>query len=74
MVITDSHACPALRHASAGFVVPSDSPHFYSSYVATLVLAEAMVGMLVSRAGPAARARIARVEESSRRLGETWDG
>jgi hypothetical protein len=33
-----------------------------------------MVGMLVSRSGPAARARIARVEESSRRLGETWDG
>ncbi|MGR3462564.1 MAG: MurR/RpiR family transcriptional regulator [Roseovarius sp.] len=74
VVITDSHACPALRHASAGFVVPSDSPHFYSSYVATLVLVEAMIGMLVSRAGPAARARIARVEESSRRLGETWDG
>jgi len=74
VVVTDSHACPALRHAAAGFVVPSDSPHFYSSYVATLVLAEAMVGMLVSRAGPAARARIARVEESSRRLGETWDG
>lgn len=74
VVITDSRACPALRNASAEFVVPSDSPHFYSSYVATLVLVEAMIGMLVGRAGPAARARIARVEESSRRLGETWDG
>lgn len=74
VVITDSHACPALPHASAGFVLPSNSPHFYSSYVATLVFVEAMIGMLVSRAGPSARARIARVEESSRRLGEVWDG
>ncbi|MFB9148624.1 MurR/RpiR family transcriptional regulator [Roseovarius ramblicola] len=74
VVITDSHGCPALRHASAGFVVPTDSPHFYSSYVTTMVLVEAMIGMLVSRAGPAARERIARVEISSRRLGETWGG
>ena len=74
MVITDTHSCPALRHASAGFVVPTDSPHFYSSYVATLAFVETMIGMLVSRAGPAARERIAKVEESNRRLGEVWDG
>lgn len=74
IVITDTHACPALRHASAGFVVPTDSPHFYSSYTATMVLVETMVGMLVGRAGPAARERIAQVEESNRRLSEVWAG
>ncbi|SEL44611.1 transcriptional regulator, RpiR family [Roseovarius azorensis] len=74
VVITDTHACPALRHAGAGFVVPTDSPHFYSSYVATMVLVETMVGMLVSRAGPEARTRIGRIEESNRRLQEVWDG
>ncbi len=74
VVITDTHACPALRHASAGFVVPTESPHFYSSYVATMVLVETMVGMLVNRAGPEARARIAQIEESNRRLQEVWDG
>lgn len=74
VVITDSHACPALRHATAGFVVPTDSPHFYSSYVATLAFVETLIGMLVSRAGPAARARIAQVEKSNLRLGEVWDG
>lgn len=74
VVITDSPACPALPSASAGFVVPTDSPHFYSSYVATMVLVEIMVGMLVGRAGAAARTRIAQVEQSSRRLGEVWDG
>jgi DNA-binding MurR/RpiR family transcriptional regulator len=74
VVITDSPACPALPSASAGFVVPTDSPHFYSSYVATMVLVEIMVGMLVGRAGAVARSRIAQVEQSSRRLGEVWDG
>lgn len=74
VVITDTYACPALRHASAGFVVPTDSPHFYSSYVATLFLAETMIGMLVSRAGPAARERIAQIEQRNHRLEEVWDG
>ncbi|MBC7132991.1 MAG: MurR/RpiR family transcriptional regulator [Roseovarius sp.] len=73
VVITDSPACPALPSASAGFVVPTDSPHFYSSYVATTALVEIVVGMLVGRAGAAARARIAQVEQNSRRLGEVWD-
>lgn len=74
VVITDSPACPALGQASAGFVLPTDSPHFYSSYVTTLAFAEVLVGMLVGRAGSAARTRIAQVEQSSRRLGEVWDG
>ncbi len=74
VVITDSHTCPALQHASAGFVVPTESPHFYSSYVATVVLIETLIGMIVSRAGPAARQRIAQVEDGNRRLGEVWAG
>ncbi len=74
VVITDTHACPAVRTSSASFLVPTDSPHFYSSYVASTVLAESMIGMLVSRAGPEAQARIARIEESNRRLNEVSDG
>lgn len=74
VVITDSPACPALASASAGFVLPTESPHFYSSYVTTLAFTEVLVGMLVGRAGAQARARIAQVEQSSRRLGEVWDG
>ncbi len=73
VVITDTHACPALRHASAGFVVPTESPHFFSSYVATLFLVETMIGMLASRSGAVARERIAKIEASNRRLGEVRD-
>ncbi|MGB8624125.1 MAG: MurR/RpiR family transcriptional regulator [Paracoccaceae bacterium] len=74
IVITDTHACPALRHASHSFVVPSDSPHFFSSYTATLFLTETIVGMLAGRAGRPAMERIAEVEERNRRLEEVSDG
>ena len=74
VVITDSHACPALRVADAGFLVKSESPHFYSSYVATVFLAETMIGMLASRMGPEATRRIAEVENRNRRLEEVRDG
>jgi DNA-binding MurR/RpiR family transcriptional regulator len=72
IVITDSHTCPALKHASAGFILPSDSPQFFSSYAATLVLLETIIGMLVARAGPRAKARIEEVEERNHRLEEFW--
>lgn len=74
IVITDTHACPALRSCSASFLVPTDSPHFYSSYAATIVLVESLIGMIVGRTGPDTRARIARIEESNRRLDEVSDG
>lgn len=73
IVITDTHACPALRHAHAGFVVPTASPHFYSSYVSTIFFVEVMIGKLVSRAGEKARLRIANVEDSNRLLSEVLD-
>ncbi|WP_153747907.1 MurR/RpiR family transcriptional regulator [Rhodovulum strictum] len=74
VVITDTHACPALKWADQGFILPSDSPHFFSSYAASLVLAETIIGMMAARAGPEAKARIEDVEARSHRLDELWDG
>ncbi|WP_375175482.1 MurR/RpiR family transcriptional regulator [Pseudooceanicola sp.] len=73
IVITDTHSCPALQHADTRFIVATNSPHFYSSYVVTMFLVESLIGMLVSRSGPAARARIAEVEDANRVLAEVWD-
>jgi DNA-binding MurR/RpiR family transcriptional regulator len=73
VLITDTLSCPALKYASARFIVPTESPHFYSSYVVTLFLAETLIGILVGRSGPAARARIAEVEGANRVLAEVWD-
>ena len=73
VLITDTHSCPALKHAQARFIVPTESPHFYSSYVVTMFLVETLIGELVSRSGPKARARIAEVENANRVLTEVWD-
>lgn len=74
VVLTDNHACPALRVADSGFLIKTDSPHFYSSYVATVFLVETIIGMLASRVGPEATDRIAEVESRNRRLEEVRDG
>jgi DNA-binding MurR/RpiR family transcriptional regulator len=74
LVITDTHTCPALTFASASFIVPTGSPHFFSSYASTLVLSEVLVGMLAARAGQPARDRIEEVENQNRRLREVWAG
>lgn len=74
VVITDGGFCPALRRADETFIVGSDSPHFFSSYVATMFLVETIVGMLAGRAGPRATDRIERVETLNRRLEEVGDG
>ncbi|SLN44763.1 DNA-binding transcriptional regulator HexR [Roseovarius litorisediminis] len=74
VVITDSHNCPALRHANSGFLIATESPHFYSSYVATVFLVETIIGMLAGRVGPDATKRIAEVENRNRRLEEVRDG
>lgn len=68
IVLTDSHACPALEVADHPFIVPSQTANFFSSYVATLVLMETMMSMLVSRVGPEAEARIRATEEQTRQL------
>ncbi|EPX81640.1 MurR/RpiR family transcriptional regulator [Litoreibacter arenae] len=73
IVITDTHTCPALIFASASFIVPTQSPHFFSSYASTLVLVEIMIGMLAGRGGTEARDRIALVEDRNRTLNEVWD-
>ncbi|MAM63718.1 MAG: transcriptional regulator [Maritimibacter sp.] len=70
LVVTDTHTCPALRHASARVVVPTDSPNFFSSYVATMFFVETLMAMVAKRAGPAATERIADIETANLALGE----
>lgn len=72
IVLTDSHACPASVHASHVFVVPSDSPQFFSSYAATLVLIETMIAMMVAESQDDISEKIRIVEERNERLGEFW--
>ncbi len=70
--VTDRVTSPLAAHSDINLVVSTDSPQFFSSHVATLVLIESIVGMIVARSGEAARKRIAGIEAASHALGEYW--
>lgn len=72
LVITDSHSSPTLEFADHVFIVPTESPQFFSSYAATLVLIETIITMLLTRAGPEAEDLIRDAEDQVRNLGEAW--
>ncbi len=71
--ITDSHGSPLAGIADTVLLVRTDSPQFFSSYVATVALIETLTGLVVARAGAPARDRIARVEAANRALGAYWE-
>lgn len=73
IVITDTHSCPVLAKADAGFIVATDSPQFFSSYAATIVLIETIIGMLVAGSGKTAKQQIFEVECLNQKFGETWN-
>lgn len=73
VVITDGHACPALRHAQSGFIVPGESPNFFTSYVGTVFLIEALMALIARKSGPETTARIADIERHNRALDEVID-
>lgn len=72
IVISDSHACPAIKFATFPFIVPSNSPQFFSSYAATLTLMESMIAMLVAQSGEGTNERIREVERHNQHLGDFW--
>lgn len=72
IVITDSRTSPALQFSDYSFVTSTESPQFFSSYAATMVLMEAIISMLLARAGPEAEGMIRKAEIQIDRLGENW--
>lgn len=72
IAITDSRTSPVLRFADHGFIVSTESPQFFSSYAATLVLMETFISMLLARSGPEAEGMIREAETQIERLGENW--
>lgn len=70
--ITDDVDSPVTQFADATFLVAVESPQFFSSHVATLVLIEALMGMVVSRSDSTTGQRITAVERANFELGEYW--
>ncbi|MEH6520191.1 MurR/RpiR family transcriptional regulator [Sulfitobacter sp.] len=72
VVITDSRTSPALQFSNHSFVVSTESPQFFSSYAATLVLMETIISLLLARAGSEAEGAIRAAEVQINQLGENW--
>ncbi len=72
IAITDGPGNPLAGLADLNFTVATESPHFFTSYAAALVLIETLMTMVVREAGAAGEARIAEVEAAHRALGEYW--
>ena len=72
MSITDAISSPVIPASSASFIVPSESPQFFPSYVATLLFIESIMGMLVRRGGPAVKKRVAAAETANASWGDYW--
>ncbi len=70
ILLTDSHAFPGIKHAKHVFIQKVESPQFFSSYAATLVLIETLTGMLLSRAGAKAINEIQHVVDLNKQLDE----
>jgi DNA-binding MurR/RpiR family transcriptional regulator len=71
--ITDSRTSPLAACSTTVITVPTGSPQFFDSYVATTALIEALVGFIIVKSGPDAVENIDRVERCRRALGEYWD-
>jgi len=74
IAITDGVHSPVIPLARLSFIVSTESPNFFPSHAATLVLFEALIGMVVRRSGKSAQARIATIEHVNRSHGEYWQG
>jgi DNA-binding MurR/RpiR family transcriptional regulator len=72
IAITDGVQSPLAPIATHCFMVETDSPQFFPSHVATLVLIEGIMGMIVRREGGHAAARIRLTERFGKKLGEYW--
>ncbi len=72
IAITDSLQSPYVGIASRCFIVETESPQFFPSHVAPLVLIEGLMGMVVRLAGKQAAGHIRSTESTGYELQEYW--
>ena len=72
VAITDGVQSPVMRLADHSFVVATESPNFFPSHAATILLLETLIGMVVRRSGKQAQRRIEAIENANRESGEYW--
>ena len=72
VAITDGAHSPVAGLANDSFFLSTESPQFFPSHVAVLVLLESLMGLVVREVGKTAQQRIAAMERQNHMLGEYW--
>lgn len=72
IAVTDGMQSPYAGLATHCFIVGTESPQFFPSHVAALVLIEGLMGMVVRRGGKRAAEHIQKAELKAHEIGEYW--
>jgi len=70
IVISDCDLGPLSKHSEYVFNAATESPHFFSSYAATVVLLESLIAMVIRRGGDEIQTRIEKIEALNLEAGE----
>lgn len=73
IAITDTLASPIARGATNTFVTPIASPQYFSSFVATTALIEALLAQAIAQGGEGLVDNITRAEQIRDQIGEYWN-
>lgn len=73
IAVSDSAASPIVRRAQYAFVVPTDTPQFFSSIVAVAAFMETLMAFVIADADPQAIRNIAQFHERRHGMGIYWD-
>ena len=68
--ITDRPSSPLCQCTDSVFLVSTETPQFFTSQAATLVLLETLIGLVVRMSGQRVSERIARIEDQCHRMGD----
>ncbi len=71
--ITDTASSPLCRVSDCALLTATQSPQFFPSHVAAMVLLEALMGMLIRRGGNTVAERVRTIEGTKKVLGENWE-
>lgn len=70
--ITDNFSSPLCQFCNTVFFVSTETPQFFTSHTATLVLLESLIGLVVAKGGEPVRKRIAKIEAANFAEGEYY--
>jgi len=72
VAVTDSIVSPAASHAAHTIVTTNESPSFYHSFTGALAVIQALIALLVTKAGGDAAKIVAEAEKQLSRISAYW--